>query len=347
MLLGLLAFSTVEGKPIGEAGYNYPVPDNPLVLPTRKTTTTTTTSKPEKEEGYNYPVPENALSVSTTTTTTTTEAAGYSYVTPENPLTLPTKATTTTEKGYEYPVPENPLVLPTKAPIIRAELPPCPQESDEPEIDLRSFTPGLDCKPVDVLVPEALPPCPEDTDIDLRSFTPGLDCIPNDNAHRSGGGIRLLDDNFQVDLKTLQEELPDFVPEEFFKNDEVVPAPLTTPSSIPEEESQRLLKVSFIEPILVKTCIEMEDGEANPGVNCVDDRTFSLLDEDVFKTCLELAQDGQFEAKPGVNCIHEVPLLILEDDEQQDLDVQPDLDGEPKLILGKDFNLATAIDIRR
>ena len=42
-----------------QAGYNYQIPDNPLVLPKRRRTTTT--SKPEVGGAYNYPVPEDSL----------------------------------------------------------------------------------------------------------------------------------------------------------------------------------------------------------------------------------------------------------------------------------------------
>jgi hypothetical protein len=69
-------------------GYEYPVPENPLTLPTKpsltpsSTTTTTTTSLTEME------------------TTVTTAASSYS--------------SEETTSGYEYPVPENPLTLPTK-----------------------------------------------------------------------------------------------------------------------------------------------------------------------------------------------------------------------------------------
>ena len=64
-------------------GYEYPVPENPLTLPTTPATTSTTTTTP--------------TSITTTTTTR-----------------LVTVLTTSTEKGYEYPVPKNPLQLPKK-----------------------------------------------------------------------------------------------------------------------------------------------------------------------------------------------------------------------------------------
>ena len=48
------------------AGYNYQVPDNPLVLPKRRRTTTT--SKPEVGGAYNYPVPEDSLILPTKNT---------------------------------------------------------------------------------------------------------------------------------------------------------------------------------------------------------------------------------------------------------------------------------------
>ncbi len=85
----LVAIIDIEGKPVAnpQEGYNYPVPDNPLVLPPRRTTTT---EKPE-EEGYNYPVPQNPLVFPTKKPVATPEPEGYNYPVPENPLTLPTR----------------------------------------------------------------------------------------------------------------------------------------------------------------------------------------------------------------------------------------------------------------
>ena len=66
VLMSLLALSFE--RPL--AGYNYQVPDNPLVLPKRRprtTTTTTTTSKPEEGGTYD-PLPEDSLILPTKNT---------------------------------------------------------------------------------------------------------------------------------------------------------------------------------------------------------------------------------------------------------------------------------------
>ena len=87
-------------RPLAAPGYNYPVPDNPLVYPRpirRKTTTTTV--RPEKadikdqppfleqeqkqeEEGYNYPIPENPLTLPPRRKTTTTTVASTTVTIP-------------------------------------------------------------------------------------------------------------------------------------------------------------------------------------------------------------------------------------------------------------------------
>ena len=89
-------------RPLAAPGYNYPVPDNPLVYPRpirRKTTTTTV--RPEKadikdqppfleqeqkqeEEGYNYPIPENPLTLPPRRKTTTTTVASTTVTFPPN-----------------------------------------------------------------------------------------------------------------------------------------------------------------------------------------------------------------------------------------------------------------------
>jgi len=143
VLMSLLALSME--RPM--AGYNYAVPDNPLVLPKRPARKTTTSKPPEKEttteleEGtYQYPVPENPLQISKDLpmcrsdngidirTTDPLLAEGKSPDVPgvnckpsekEDEVDLTTTTTTTTEAtaaaAYQYPVPGNPLQLPKQS----------------------------------------------------------------------------------------------------------------------------------------------------------------------------------------------------------------------------------------
>ena len=56
--MNLLDFSIASPM---EVGYSYPVPEKPLILPTRRTTTRRPTTP--KAPGYNYLVPENPLTL--------------------------------------------------------------------------------------------------------------------------------------------------------------------------------------------------------------------------------------------------------------------------------------------
>ena len=96
--MSLLALSSE--RPM--SGYNYPVPDNPLVLPARRKTTTTV--EPEKA-GNNYSVSteqplltstEQKISTTTKQISSQQEKIGYNDIVPENPLTLPPRILTTT-----------------------------------------------------------------------------------------------------------------------------------------------------------------------------------------------------------------------------------------------------------
>ena len=60
-----------------QTGYKYPIPENPLTLPPKRTT--------EDVEPTSVPV-------------------GYNYPTPVNPLTLPPRRSTTTPRGKPYGV---------------------------------------------------------------------------------------------------------------------------------------------------------------------------------------------------------------------------------------------------
>merc|ERR1712088_685124 len=111
----------------------------------------------EVTEGYNYPVPENPLILPTKPLTTTTEALPtytedpvleYDYYDPNDIPEDQAKPEEATE-GYNYPVPENPLVLPTKT-----SLPECVTSGEEELGDNPYF---LD---------QGVPICPEDIEYD-------------------------------------------------------------------------------------------------------------------------------------------------------------------------------------
>ena len=133
-------------------GYEYPVPENPLVLPTKppKTTTTTTTSAPlpecipveERDLGMNLDLLEAGVPL----------CADYDEYNPNdvpsdqappapecvpveeqndgyNPTFLEQGVPLCPEEelpGYEYPVPENPLTLPPRIPKPTTQPPPPP-----------------------------------------------------------------------------------------------------------------------------------------------------------------------------------------------------------------------------
>ena len=133
-------------------GYEYPVPENPLLLPTKPTTTTTATTThvpdciPEEEAstgrnpefldsgvplcpsdepvtGYEYPVPENPFTLPTKPTTATT--------TTTIPVTTTTPATTTTTTTYVPDcIPEEEASTGRNPEFLDSGVPLCP--SDEP-----------------------------------------------------------------------------------------------------------------------------------------------------------------------------------------------------------------------
>jgi len=230
VLMSLLALS-IE-KPM--AGYNYAVPDNPLVLPKRRTTT----SKPEKEAP-----------------TTTTVA--YSYPVPEDPLVLQRKENNNVNvkneqeviQTYQYPVPENPLQIPRDLPICGTDQ----RTGESPDVV------GVNCKASKK----------EDDDSTYQYPVPENPLVLPTKDHRQ---IKILidDEDFQINL----EELPDFNPEAFpdlveaERSHELVPAPLTTPKST---FVQKVVVVLEPAVVLVKSCHDMKDELPQPSVNCFED----------------------------------------------------------------------------
>lgn len=176
------------------AGYNYPVPDNPLVLPKRTTTTsTTTTSKPEEGVSSRLPLPEDSLILPTKNTATTTKkqpSPAKNTATTEQEVTstepVQCKADDASCQGYEYPTPENPLVLPSKKveepletyqpqkpvkPVIQPELEPEPEFAIEPETKAEEE-------------PTTLPKCGSDGfELDIRQpEIPGVTCLEDNET---------------------------------------------------------------------------------------------------------------------------------------------------------------------
>jgi len=150
------------------AGYEYPVPANPLTLPPRTTTTTPEEYDdydPEdipddqaEPQGYEYPVPEIPFTLpAQQTTPRTTSAPDYddydAYDVPADqaedvPDCVPAEdqdkgsnqkfvaagvpiCPPDEQKGYEYPVPQNPLTLPTKPTTTELPLPDCVKDSEK------------------------------------------------------------------------------------------------------------------------------------------------------------------------------------------------------------------------
>ena len=95
-------------------GYQYSVPENPLILSKKSQTQTVKleVSPDNNENGYNYPIPENPLKPSKDVLIQTTETEYPSQNNEDN------------ENGYQYPIPENPL-----KPGEKVKLPPQEESS--------------------------------------------------------------------------------------------------------------------------------------------------------------------------------------------------------------------------
>merc|ERR1712088_965854 len=109
-------------------GYNYPVPENPLVLPT-KPSLPECVPVGEEELGDNPYFLDQGVPVCPEELPTYTEGPAaveeYDDYDPDDIPADQAKPEEVTE-GYNYPVPENPLVLPTKPPTTTAlPLPDC------------------------------------------------------------------------------------------------------------------------------------------------------------------------------------------------------------------------------
>merc|ERR1712088_1224347 len=100
-------------------GYNYPVPENPLVLPTKPSLPDCVPAG-EEELGDNPYFLEQGVPTCPEELPTYTEAPTVEeYDDDYDPNDIPADQAKPEEvtEGYNYPVPENPLVLPTKPPL--------------------------------------------------------------------------------------------------------------------------------------------------------------------------------------------------------------------------------------
>merc|ERR1711936_488438 len=123
-------------------GYNYPVPENPLVLPTKPPTTT---AKPLPDcVTLDDPLLETYQELDVPLCPEEEPVVEYDDYDPNDIPEDQAKPEEVTE-GYNYPVPENPLVLPTKP-----SLPDCVPAGEEELGDNPYF---LD---------QGVPACPED-----------------------------------------------------------------------------------------------------------------------------------------------------------------------------------------
>merc|ERR1712001_218442 len=144
-------------------GYNYSVPENPLVLPTKPSLPDCVPAG-EEELGDNPYFLEQGVPTCPEELPTYTEApAAVEEYDDYDPNDIPADQAKPEEvtEGYNYPVPENPLVLPTKPP-----LPECVLSGEEELGDNPYF---LD---------QGVPICPEDIEYD--EYDPSD--IPEDQA---------------------------------------------------------------------------------------------------------------------------------------------------------------------
>merc|ERR1712061_717499 len=160
-------------------GYNYPVPENPLVLPTKPPTTTpedlpTYTEDPVLEYDYYDPndIPEDqAKPDEIPSYTEAPEVEEYDEYDPNDIPEDQAKPEEVTE-GYNSPVPENPLVLPSKP-----SLPDCVPVGEEELGDNPYFLDqGVPACPEDLPTYTEAPPAVEEYD----DYDP--DDIPADQA---------------------------------------------------------------------------------------------------------------------------------------------------------------------
>jgi len=226
-----------QGVPLCPAeelpGYEYPVPENPLTLPTEPTTTTTESVIVEVFDDYNPDdVPADQAPPSPECVLSSEKDEGY------NPTFLDQGVPLCPEEaGYEYPVPENPLVLPTK-PVITTTSLPLPECIPVEERDL-----GMNID----LLEAGVPLCP-----DFDEYNPND--IPSDQAPTPPDCIPLEEENEGYNPTFLEQGVP-FCPEEELPGYEypVPENPLTLPTQpattavLPEPTSSLspVLEVSF------------------------------------------------------------------------------------------------------
>merc|ERR1712088_918713 len=111
-------------------GYSYPVPENPLVLPTKPPLPECVPAG-EEDLGDNPYFLDQGVPVCPEDLPAYTEAPAVEEYDEYDPSDIPEDQAKPEEvtEGYNYPVPENPLVLPTRPP--KAPVPDCVLEDDE------------------------------------------------------------------------------------------------------------------------------------------------------------------------------------------------------------------------
>ena len=318
-------------------GYSYPIPENPLTFPTKKTTdrpnftsTTTTTAK----------IASSTTSSSTTDSTTTARTFTSTIVTTttttatktESQVDAQSEITELSSVGYDYPVPENPLQLPSKnnEKLIQEEekssfddsdvvikehgdLPPCSLLDYDIDQDLTMETelkvptqvfqiPGVTCR--------TLPPCGEDQP---NGQVPGVDCMYDYY-------------DYEIEIETPTNA-----------ND---PPPLTTSTTT---EATIGIASSSTQPL--KSCLEVLDigiEIPSPGINCKEIHAGELL-------------EAMNKMPEDMMILNDRAMPSTSDDVQQDFDeadyqdVSYDVSlpessfGSRGTIKGRDFNLALAL----
>jgi hypothetical protein len=178
----------------------------------------------------------------------------------------------------------------------------------------------------------------------------------------------LQDEDFQVDLRTLQLELPGFNPEDF---PDLVESQRSEPDTPLEDGPNRIHPVDL--PLPQTTPATPAAKLQTPEYPDLPDlASFEAINDVNIQTCLEMSREGIITPRPGVNCIHE-PVWILvpdflenhEDDPENGTEDQhpllkniPDYDTvtydieidpanesvqEKSPFAGRDFNLAAAL----
>merc|ERR1712038_1745147 len=333
-------------------GYNYPVPENPLVLPTKPPTTTEKelpaysedpvldyTEAPDVQEyddydpndipedqakpeevtkGHNYPVPENPLVLPTNPSlpdcvpvgeeelgdnpyfldqgvpTCPEDLASYTEAPPVqeyddyDPDDIPADqaAPEQATEGYNYPVPENLLALPTKPSTTIAPLPDCVtlddpmletyQELDVPLCPVEEPIDEYDdYDPSDIPEDQAKPeevtegynyPVPENPLV-LPTKPPLPECVPageeqlGDNPYFLEQGVPLCPEDLPVYTEAPVEEYDDYDPSDI-PEDQAKPEEVTEGYNYPVPENPLLLPTKPPKAPLPDCVLEDDEGAA-------------------------------------------------------------------------------------